>query len=75
MEYVQLGSVDNVILKVLDPVFVGYTALHNYAATMKSCIKANAQEAVGVIAKKNNKYEIVEYTEIGDRANEIDNNG
>ena len=31
---------------------------------MKSCIKRDANEAVGVLVKKNNKFDIVEYSEL-----------
>lgn len=52
--------------KILDPVFIGYTVKHNFEATMKSCVKRDAKEPVGVIVKKNGKYEVVEYSELSD---------
>src|SRR5438105_3295509 len=40
---------------------------------MKSCIKRDAKEPVGVVVKKNGKYDIVEYSEITEEdANAVD---
>lgn len=40
---------------------------------MKSCVKRDAKEPVGVIVKKNGKYEVVEYSELSDeQANEME---
>jgi UDP-N-acetylglucosamine pyrophosphorylase len=33
---------------------------------MKSCVKRDAKEPVGVVVKKNKKYDIVEYSELMD---------
>lgn len=34
---------------------------------MKSCIKRDVKEPVGVIVKRNKKYEIIEYTELSEK--------
>jgi UDP-N-acetylglucosamine/UDP-N-acetylgalactosamine diphosphorylase len=40
---------------------------------MKSCIKRDAKEPVGVVVKKDGKYDIVEYSELSeDDANAVD---
>ena len=42
---------------------------------MKSCIKRDAKEPVGVVVKKNGKYDIVEYSEISEKdVNAVDEN-
>ena len=62
--YVQVIGVDNPINKVLDPVQVGFTTVKNLKACLKCVTKANAGEKVGVVAKKNGCYYIVEYSEM-----------
>lgn len=55
---------DNILNKVLDPIQIGFTAFNKFNATAKTCPKAFAGEKVGVVAKKNGKYSIVEYSEL-----------
>jgi len=57
-------GVDNPINKVLDPIQVGFTADQKLSASLKCVTKANAGEKVGVVAKKNGLYYIVEYSEM-----------
>ena len=64
LEYVQVIGVDNVLNKILDPVFIGFTHKHGYEAAMKSCVKIDATEKVGVVVKKDGKYDVIEYTEL-----------
>mmetsp|Transcript_32838 Transcript_32838/g.23742 ORF Transcript_32838/g.23742 Transcript_32838/m.23742 type:complete len:195 (+) Transcript_32838:559-1143(+) len=67
-EYVQFVGVDNIINKILDPVFVGYTKENSLHAAGKACLKRDADEKVGVFCKRkaNGKmvYDIAEYSEI-----------
>lgn len=43
---------------------------------MKACMKKGVKEAVGVVVKKNGKYDICEYSELSDQdAFAIDENG
>jgi len=61
-----------VINKLLDPIYFGYTKANDFRATMKCCIKRDASESVGVVAKKNGAYDIVEYSELTEeQANKI----
>lgn len=66
IEWLFICGVDNVLAKLVDPVLVGYSALNNYKITSVSCIKANPQEKVGVLCKKNGRPSVVEYTEMPD---------
>lgn len=66
IEWVFICGVDNVLVKVVDPVLVGYSDLNNYKITSVSCIKANPEERVGVLAKRNGTPTVVEYTELPD---------
>lgn len=52
--------------KVLDPIQIGFTATQKLTASMKCCTKAFPEEKVGVVAKKNGKYAIVEYSELSE---------
>ena len=64
VEWIFICGVDNVLVKIIDPVLLGYTALNNYKITSVSCIKSEPQEKVGVLCKKNGKPSVVEYTEM-----------
>jgi UDP-N-acetylglucosamine/UDP-N-acetylgalactosamine diphosphorylase len=69
-------GVDNVLNKIMDPLQVGFTAIKNLDATLKTCAKASPDEKVGVVVKNNGKYDIVEYSELSDAdANRRDENG
>jgi UDP-N-acetylglucosamine/UDP-N-acetylgalactosamine diphosphorylase len=57
-------QVDNVIVKVLDPVFVGYHVLNRCDMSSKCVMKKNFKEKVGVFAEENGKTVVVEYTEL-----------
>ena len=73
VEYVQVIGVDNVLNRILDPVYIGFAVKNNFEAVMKSCIKRDAKEPVGVVLKKDGKYDIVEYSELSDAdANAVD---
>jgi UDP-N-acetylglucosamine/UDP-N-acetylgalactosamine diphosphorylase len=75
-EYVQVIGVDNVLNKVLDPMQVGFTALKGLEASLKVCEKRYTGEKVGVVCKKNNNYDIVEYSELSqEEANRLDEDG
>lgn len=76
LEYVQVIGVDNPINKVLDPLQVGYTADKQLLASLKCVTKASAAEKVGVVAKKNGLYYIVEYSEMSaEHSSALQNDG
>ena len=76
IEWLFICGVDNVLAKLVDPVLVGYSALNGYKITSVSCIKANPQEKVGILCKKNGKPSVVEYTEMPDELKEeLNENG
>jgi len=64
LDYVQVIGVDNILNKVLDPIHIGYTACNKFTLSVKTCAKAYPEEKVGVVAKKDGKYAIVEYSEL-----------
>ncbi|ESL11196.1 UDP-N-acetylglucosamine pyrophosphorylase [Trypanosoma rangeli SC58] len=70
--HVQIGNVDNLITRVADPLFVGYAIKEAAHVVVKASPKARPDEAVGVFARVRGEWGVVEYTEIGERATEVD---
>ncbi len=60
------GPVDNVLVKMVDPIFVGLCEKNKVLAGGKSLIKAYPEEKVGVFCKKQGKPSVIEYTEISE---------
>lgn len=76
IEWVSINGVDNVLVKPIDPIFIGLSIQRNVLGSIKSISKAEPKEKVGVICKKNGKVGVVEYTEISEKmANLRDENG
>lgn len=62
----QIIGVDNALNKVLDPIQIGFTASEDLLVSCKAVAKDGPFEKVGVIARKNGLYDIVEYSELDD---------
>ncbi len=76
IEWIFIGSVDNALLDMCDPVLIGLTISEGNEIASKSVAKRNPQERVGVFCKKNGKPGIIEYTELPeDMAEETDEDG
>ena len=76
VEWVYIGGVDNVLAKMVDPVLTGLAISEGTLMAGKSVVKANPHERVGVFCKKDNKPNVIEYTEISDElAEAIDDKG
>lgn len=73
IEHVHAYCVDNCLVKLADPVFIGFAASKNVDIATKVVRKRNANEPVGLILLKNDKPDVVEYSEISkDLAEEKD---
>ena len=76
VEWAFIGAVDNVLVKMVDPVLLGIMIDKKAPAGGKSVVKANPSEKVGVFCKRNGKPSVVEYTEISkEMAEQVDENG
>ena len=59
-----IGPVDNVLVKMVDDVFIGICEEKKVKVGGKSLVKAFPEEKGGVFCKKNGKPSVIEYTEI-----------
>jgi UDP-N-acetylglucosamine/UDP-N-acetylgalactosamine diphosphorylase len=64
IRHVHAYCVDNSLVKVADPVFIGFSASKDVDLATKVVRKRNATESVGLILLKNGKPDVVEYSEI-----------
>ena len=66
VKHIHAYCVDNCLVKVADPTFVGFSAEKEVDIATKVVRKRNAKESVGLILQKNGKPDVVEYSEIDD---------
>jgi UDP-N-acetylglucosamine/UDP-N-acetylgalactosamine diphosphorylase len=76
VQYLHVFSIDNALTKIADPVFIGYCIDQNADCGNKVVWKSGPHEKVGVIAEKDGKACVVEYSEIStEMAEKVDVNG
>jgi len=66
VKYVFVYGVDNILIKICDPLFVGFCVKNQVDVGNKVVAKKNPTESVGVMGLKNGQPTIIEYSEITD---------
>lgn len=64
VEWVYICSVDNILLKMVEPLLLGLTVEQKNMIGSKTIAKKSPDEKVGVFCKKNGKISVIEYTEL-----------
>ncbi|KAL8935550.1 MAG: hypothetical protein Q9216_005365 [Gyalolechia sp. 2 TL-2023] len=64
IQHIHAYCVDNCLVKVADPAFIGFAASKDVDIATKVVRKRDAKESVGLILQKNGKPDVVEYSEI-----------
>ena len=64
VKYLHVFSVDNALCKVAEPIFMGYCIDKHADCANKVVWKDRWDEKVGVVARKNGKFYVVEYSEL-----------
>ncbi len=76
IKWIFVGGVDNILLKIIDPLLLGITISEGNKIASKSVKKINPKERAGVFCKIDGKPSIIEYSELPEEmSEETDSNG
>ena len=71
IQHIHAYCVDNCLVRVADPTFIGFSASNDVDIATKVVRKRNAAEPVGLIVLKDGKPDVVEYSEIDKSTAEV----
>jgi UDP-N-acetylglucosamine/UDP-N-acetylgalactosamine diphosphorylase len=76
IKYLNICGIDNVLLKVSDPIFLGFAENHDADISTKVIAKNSYSESMGVLGLREGKKSIIEYSEMSEEmAKMVDDNG